>query len=380
MRIGIDIRSLQNDSERRGIGSYTRCLIEGLVSIGREDEYVFFAFKNRPLPALLSERVFKNVKIKRLTWRQERFVWLSGQALFPLAIQDEKLDIFHSPEYIVPVFSKSKKVITVHDFINSDYPLYRKRSGFLRRAYFYLKDGTLNCADKIIAVSEYTKRKIVELARISEDRIRVIYEAAAGSFFPSKDKERFLSLRNKYGIPYDFLLYVGALDYHKNIDGLINAFSLCRFQDIGLVLAGVKNDPQYFNFINKLIAELKIKERVYILDYIPQEDLAGLYNMSKIVISASLYEGFGLPVLEAMACGRPVIASKNTSMGEIVGTCGILVDPYNTEEIAQAINNLLSDDELRNALAEKGLQRAKEFSWGKAAQETLSLYKETAGF
>src|SRR3989338_11425559 len=157
MRIGIDIRSLQNDSQSRGIGTYTRSLARSLLSLGGENEYVFFAFRNRPLPDLCKQAAGKKAKVSRLTWRKKRFVWLSGQVLFPYAAKKERLDVFYSPEYIVPVLGRVKKTITVHDFINIEYPLYRKRSGALRRLYFYLKDKTLYRADRIIAVSYYTR-------------------------------------------------------------------------------------------------------------------------------------------------------------------------------------------------------------------------------
>ncbi len=379
MRIGIDIRSLQNDSQSRGIGTYTRCLLKSILSMDHENEYVFFAFRNQPLPDVLKDGVFRKVRVHKVTSRRKRFVWLSGQAFFPSAISRERLDVFHSPEYIVPVFSKAKKVITVHDFINSDFALYRKRSVALRRGYFYLKDKTLRYADGIIAISEYTKKKIMEFTGIKETKIKVIYEAAEDIFSHCKDSEKLAQLRAKYNIKKDFLLYVGALDYHKNIDGLIRAFGKVKFKDLALVMIGVKNDPRYFIFINGLIEKLRLSGSVYILGYIPKEDLAGFYNLAKAVISVSFYEGFGLPIIEGMSCGKPVIVSGNTSMREIAEGCGILVDPHNQEEISGAIDRLLNDDALATDLSSKAYQRSREFTWEKTALQTLSLYHELIG-
>ena len=379
MRIGIDIRSLQNDSQLRGIGTYTRCLIQSLLSLDKENEYVLFAFRNRPLPDLSIQGQGKHVKISRLTWRKKRFVWLTGQALFPYAARKEKLVVFYSPEYIVPVFGKVKKAITVHDFINVEYPLYRKRSWALRRLYFYLKDKTLHRADRIISVSHYTKGKIMELCRIAENRISVIYEAAQDCFRPFNDRDLFSIIEEKYGIKERFIFYAGAIDYHKNIDGLIKAFSRIKDKEAALVLAGVKNDPRYFESIQRLIADLHLERRVLLLGYIPQEDLVSLYNMAESVISVSFYEGFGLPVIEAMACAKSVIASGNTSMAEIVGDCGILVNPHNLEQITAAMDNLFSDEGLRNSLAEKGFIRSKEFSWEKAARQMIGVWEELVG-
>jgi len=379
MRIGIDIRSLQNDSKNRGIGTYTRCLTKNILSKGPDNDYVFFAFKDMPLSPLLKNGVFKDIKIRKVNHRRLPFVSLSGQALFPYAIKQENLDIFHSPEHMLPVFSGCRKVITVHDFNGTECRMYRERQNLLSKSYYYLRYKSAGCADKIIAVSEYTKKKIAQFVGVKEEKIKVIYEAAQECFKPLDDKGLFIGLRNKYNIDGDFLFYTGAIAPHKNIDLLIRAFSRSGFKELALVLAGVDNNKEYVASIKARILELKLQERVHILGYVPPEDLAGLYNMAKIVISVSLYEGFGLPILEAMACAKPVIASGNTSMREIVGEAGILVDPYSIEEVSEAINNLLSDEELRNALAVKGLQRSREFSWEKAAKETLSLYAELAG-
>ncbi len=381
MRIGMEIISLQNDSQHRGIGMYTRCLLKNILSIDRDNEYVFFTFGNWPFSSILSEEGFKGIRIIKINPPLKQLSWFFAQAFLPLAMKKEKLDIFHSPEYILPVFSKAKKIITIHDFINSDYKLYRRRGNFVRKTYFYLKNETLKHADKIIAVSEYTKKKIMELAGIEEERIKVIYEAANEIFIPLNDNVLFSKLRNKYGIHRDFLFFVGALDFHKNIDGMVKALARAKSKDISLVLAGVnyrRMHRENVKIINSLVKKLKLEDRVHILGYIPQEDLIGFYNLAKIVISVSFYEGFGLPILEGMACAKPVIAAKNTSMKEIVGSSGFLVDPYNIDEIACAIDNLLSDEELRKDFSIKAFERSKEFSWEKAARETISLYQDLA--
>jgi len=378
MRIGIDLRSLQTASQNRGIGTYTRCLIKSLLSTDKDNEYVFFVFKNMPLPSLLKGGALKDIRVREIIQRIKYLVWLPGQIGLPNIIKEERLDIFHSFEHMVPVFSSVKKIITVHDFIYNDYEVYKKINGLLRNIFFYLRDKSLKYADKIIAVSEYTKRKIMDLLKIKEDKIKVIYEAAGETFVPLMDNVSFLELKKKYNIWKDFLLYVGVIDHHKNIHGLIKAFSQVGFKEIDLVLVGpeINDDKGYFKSIKILIEKFKLKNRVHILVYVPQEDLVALYNMAKAVISVSFYDGFGLPILEAMACGKPVIASGNTSMREIVDSSGILVNPYSLEEIIYAIENLLSDEELRNLLSRKALLRAREFSWEKAARETLLLYED----
>jgi glycosyltransferase involved in cell wall biosynthesis len=372
MRIGIDVRSLQNDSQFRGIGRYTSCLVNALLKQDKDDQYTFFAYKNQPLPDLFIE----GHDFRKVTSKKKRFVWISGQLFFPRTLRDNKIDVFHSPEYIVPVLASCKKVITVHDFINYDYPFYKKRCRLIRRIYFYLKDKTLVQADGVIAVSEYTKKKILELTKVKAENIKVIYESADPGFKPISDKASSQELKKKYGIYDDFVLYVGAIDYHKNIEGLLRTFAMVEPQDISLVLIGVKNDLKFLAYIRKLILELNINKRVHILGYISQQDLLGFYNLAKITVSLSVYEGFGLPILEAMSCACPVIASNNTSLPEIVGDSGILVDPYDPQEAADRISRLLADESLRVAMAKKAFIRSKEFSWEKTALQTLHFYNE----
>lgn len=377
MRIGVEIISLQNDSRHRGIGMYTRCLLKNILSIDRGNEYVFFTFGNWPLSSILNEEGFKGIRIIKINPPLKQSSWFFAQAFLPLAMKKEKLDIFHSTGYILPAFSKHKKIMTIYDLIYSE--VYWKKSSILKKMYFYLKDQTLKRADKIITISEYSKKKIIELLGIEEDRIRVIYPAVESIYRPFNDSGIFSGLRKKYSIDRDFLLFVGALDFHKNIDSMVKALARVESKDIGLVLAGVnyrRMHRENIKIINNLVKKLKLEDRVYILGHIPQEDLIGFYNMAKIVISVSYYEGFGLPILEGMACAKPVIAAKNTSMKEIVGSSGILVDPYNIDEIACAVDNLLSDEELRNNLSKKAFERSKEFSWEKAARETVSLYQD----
>lgn len=381
MRIGIDIRSLQNESRDRGIGTYTRCLIEHLLAIDRHNEYFFFVFRNQGLPQICHIYPRARENTVGVTWRRKRFMWISGQCLFPYAVKRYKLDIFYSPEYIVPVVARVKKVITVHDFINSDYSLYRSRCGRIRKGYFFLRNSTLRFADRIIAVSEYTKQKIIKITGVTADKIRVIYEGAAPVFAPLSDKVGIREIiRRRYGIHEDFFLYVGAIDYHKNIDGLLKAFARIKKQGVAFVIAGTPVDPRYASRIyaeSELLA--KNKHKVYFLGFVCQQELVDLYNTAIGFISVSVYEGFGLPALEAMACGTPLIAAGNTSMREIVDSGGILVDPYNIDEITYAMENLLSDGNLRNLLSQKALIRAREFSWEKAARETLSLYEDLIG-
>lgn len=381
MRIGIDVRSLQNDSQNRGIGTYTRGLIDGLLSVDKANDYTFFVFHNRPLPQFLKSEKFRRVKVKKVDYARRNLYWSAEQFLLPLVALKERLDIYHSPEYMVPVLAKCKKVITVHDFIYREFKEYSRRLSrfkrFKQNILFFLRDDkSLRRADKIISVSRHTRDKITEITGVKKEEISLVYEAAGDAFRPLDDRELFLRLRGKYGIRGDFLLYAGAVDWHKNVAGLISAFGGARRKDTSLVLAGIKNDPACLDSVLCLIRQLKLEKRVHILGHVAQEELAALYNMAKIVISVSFHEGFGLPALEAMSCGKPVIVSEDTAMAEVVGEGGVLVDPYDSEEISAAIDCLLADEGLRSALSARALARSKDFSWEKCARETLSVYKE----
>jgi len=227
----------------------------------------------------------------------------------------------------------------------------------------------------IITVSENSKSEIIKYLNVSEEKISVIYGGYADIFKLESDDRLSSDVKRKYNITGNYLLYVGTLEPRKNLLGLIRAYAQSRAKDdFILVLAGGKG-WQYEN-IFKLVRELKLENRIIFTGYVPENDLPGLYQGATLFVYPSFYEGFGLPPLEAMACGLPVIVSHTTSLPEVVGDAGVYVDPNDVEQISFSIDTVLSDSELRQTLIQRGLERAKLFSWEKAAKETLKLYQK----
>ena len=229
--------------------------------------------------------------------------------------------------------------------------------------------------DKIIAISENTKNDLINLYRIAPERIKVIYVAADEVYRPMENPERTAHIRQKYTLPDRFILFVGVIEPRKNIVRLIKAYNQIKGKiQQKLIIVGKKG--WLYEDVFKTVDRLSLNQDVNFLGYVPKEDLAFLYTACDLFIYPSLYEGFGLPPLEAMACGAPVISSNTSSLPEVVGDAGILVTPTSTEELSAAMYKVLTDENLRNEMKLKGLERAKLFSWKKTAQETIKIYEE----
>ncbi|WP_459201917.1 glycosyltransferase family 4 protein [Methanococcus sp. CF] len=285
-------------------------------------------------------------------------------------------DIIHNPRHFPTLFKlkHSKYVITVHDIfgikLNSkNYETYKKV------AYRLLLPKTLESADKIIAVSENTKNDLINHFKIPPNKIKVIYNAADKTFAKLNEIE-ISDIKKKYAINYSFILYVGGLAAHKNIIRLIEAYNILKKLGVThkLVLAGVKRYK--YKEIFETIEKLNLQNDVIFTGYVPDEDLPGLYNAADLFVYPSLYEGFGIPPLEAMQCGTPVITSNTSSLPEVVGDAGIMVNPYDVDELANKMYEVLTNEYLRKEMSKKGLERAKLFSWKKCAEEHIKVYEE----
>ncbi len=371
MRVGLDARPLLG--KRSGVGNYTYNLVKHLGKIDRENEYsLFYTFLR-----CKSSDCFKieNPNFQRKGFRfPSRLLELSWRYL-PLFSIDSligKVDVFHSTNFLSPYQKRGKSVITIHDlgFMIAPENANRHVQSYFRR---WLPFCARN-ADLLIAVSQNTREDIIKLLKIPEERIRVIYNGIEEIYQPGREKDISSPLFKK--LPEDYVLFVGTLEPRKNLLRLIEGFSL--FKKGGgkekLVIAGEKGWS--YESIFETVEKLNLEKEVIFSGYLSQEDLPALYRSASLFLFPSLYEGFGLPPLEAMACGVPVIASRVSSLPEVLGEAAILVNPYNTEEIAQAIKNTLEDERLRASLIEKGFARAKLFSWEKTARETLGVYKE----
>lgn len=363
MRIGIDARLV--DYRQAGITQYTLQLLEALADVNVEDEFLLLTSRRRREP-LVSQTGFTQRRI--LTPPHHTL----EQYTLPLEISPLGLDVLHSPDFIPPFRRNCRSVITVHDLNFVLYPHFLTKSA----ARFYGQiDEAVRHTDAIIAVSQATKEDVTRLLGVPEHKITVIYEAASPVYRRLDDPDISARVRQRFGLERDFLLFVSTIEPRKNVPTLLKAFKrlLESYRpDVDLVLAGERG--WLYEEVFQLVTDLNLLERVHFLGRVTAEELVWLYNTAQALVAPSFYEGFGLTPLEAMACGTPVIVSNISSFPEVVGDAGLLVDPYEEEDLAVAMWRLLSDAELRASLVEKGLTRAGLFSWEKAARQTLDLY------
>lgn len=286
------------------------------------------------------------------------------------------LDILHSPDFIPPFRAKCRTVITIHDLVFVMYPHFLTKES---ARYYGQIDQAVRRADAIIAVSHATKQDVIRLLGVPERKLAVIYEAASPVFRPIESQGLKERVQKRFDIPTDFFLFVSTIEPRKNVPNLLRGFRqfLDDYRaDVKLVLAGEKG--WLFDEVFQLVTELDLAEDVIFLGRVSTEELLWLYNAAQAVIAPSFYEGFGLPPLEAMACGTPVVVSNVSAMPEIIADAGLTVGPEDVNALAVAMWRLLDDSDLRASLIEKGLKRAAWFSWDKAARETLALYHSLA--
>lgn len=371
MRIGIDARSIFGTGG--GIGICTYNLIINLSRVDNRNRYFLF-FDSVP-PEKLAVR--GNFRIEVIP-SPRSVIW--EQLLLPFVLFRNKIDIYHAPRngFVLPKFKRWKNVITLYDLI----PLILPET-CPREYLFYVKrmPQILNRTDIIIAPSKSTKGDITQEFGISEDRIRVIYPGVDKRYTPLCDKNKIRKIKERYHIKDSFILNVGGFHERKNLFSLIRAYHKFilknKVRDCKLVIAG--QERQTYRRIIKLVVSLNLEKQTIFAGFVPLDDLPLLYNAAEVFVFPSLYEGFGLPPLEAMACGTPVITSNTSSLPEVVGDAGIMVNPNSVDELTQAIHRVLTDEKLRSDMIHKGPKQAKKFSWEKTAQETLKVYEEVVG-
>jgi glycosyltransferase involved in cell wall biosynthesis len=279
----------------------------------------------------------------------------------------------HSPDFIPPHRPSCKSVITVHDLAFLLYPHFLTKES--ARYYGHI-DQAVRWTDQIVAVSESTKRDAMLHLGVPEDKVTVVYEAANPIFRPLDQLEAREEVRRRHGLDARFILFVSTIEPRKNVPTLMRAawqLMQCYKQDVHVVLAGGKGWLNEDAFA--IVEQLKLGDRVHFVGRVSSEDLLYLYNAAEMLAHPAFYEGFGLPPLEAMACGLPVIVSNVASLPEVVGDAGLLIDPHNVDELTVAMWRVLQEGELRREMREKGLRQAARFSWERAARETLRIYE-----
>jgi len=368
MRIAIDARSILK-KEKTGIGYYTLNLVNSLAAIDKENDYslyskIRFLSFNKKLPVLPSKNFRHCV---------DRFN--SGP---PFVLKNKSVDIFHTSSFDLVPPEGAKFIVTVHDIIPKMFPAGHTLDA-IRRLDINLT-GVLASADLIVADTNCTasdlKRHYPDKCA---DKLRVVYPGVGEEFgvIPEQSKKLYNKALLKYNIYSNFIIYIGTIEPRKNIKGLIKAFYILKkSQGIKqkLVIAGMKG--WMFDDIFKLVDELGLKEEVIFTGYVSREELKIFYNFADLSIYPSFYEGAGLPVLEAFKCGCPVITSNVSSMPELAGDAAILVDPNNIDSMAEWIYKIITNKELKDSLAQKGLKRACEFTWEKTACNMLNVFQE----
>ena len=362
-----------------GIGQY---LIQLITELGRQypdDAYQLLVPEaNREGPTLPLNVIIEPIALRSPGGRRvEKFLW--EQRGFPLAGRQRGAEVLHIPYFATPLRQPVPTVVTIHDVIPLRLPVY-KTSGPLR-AYNALVSHASRQTPLIITVSQYSRRDIQETLGIPEERIRVVLEAAGPQFRPVEEPAALSAARERYGLGERYILYVGGFDDRKNVGALIQAFARLLAEaeepELQLMMAGDTGRLGGATYPDwrPLAEHLGVMTRIR-TGYVADADLPLLYSAATVFVFPSLYEGFGLNPLEAMACGAPVICSNRTSLPEVVGSAALLVDPENPEALAASMTQVLSDAQLRSALRERGLARAAEFSWKRAATETHAVFEE----
>jgi glycosyltransferase involved in cell wall biosynthesis len=364
MRIGIDARLVFY--QKAGIGQYISRLVQALAEADRQDEFVIYQSR-RDSSRLVDAPNFTRRSL--LTPSHHRF---ERQAL-SVELFADGLDMLHSPDFIQPAYIRFPSVITVHDLAFLLYPRFLTKQS---ARYYGQVDLASRQAKQIVAVSQSTKRDIIRLLGVPADRVTVIYEAANPIFRPLDRHQASRYVAERYGIEDKFILFVSTIEPRKNLPTLLQAFRRLRdlhHTTVKLVVAGHKG--WLVDSTTKAVSDLGIDGDVRFLGPVPNEELLYLYNSATVFAFPSYYEGFGLPPLEAMACGTPVVVSNTSSLPEVVGDAGQLVDPNDPEAWSVSLWRVLSEPELRAEMCEKGLARVNAFSWQRAAREHLQVYQ-----
>lgn len=390
MRIGIDARSILNPEKNPaiGVGHYTYQLVRHLLKLDQRNQYeLFFDYRLRQKDVKKFSK--PNVKIKYFPWSDyKKYLPGAYSEILGLATLSRKdFDVLHitSPDARVPLGYRGKVVCTFQDLAVYKYPKHYPQGKRLKARYN--RRAMAARADKLIAVSDNTKKDLIDLFNVPAEKIAMIYNAADERFFQAMkiDKEKLKEdLKERFRIEKDFVLFVGTLEPIKNVTRLIQAFKVFKDKNAKsgnprgyqLVLAGKKGwlAKEYL----QIAKDFGLENDVKFLGYVEGEDLKKLMKGAKLFVMPSLYEGFGMTVLEAMACKTPSIISDIDPLRKIAGNAVEYVNPRDIEEIAQKIGELIENDERKRELARSGFERAKNFSWEKCARETLEVYEAVA--
>jgi len=366
MHIAIDAHSV--GTQLGGNVTYITSLIEALAEIDKSNQYTLYVTMPEAVERYTGR--WDNFNVRR-TLPHTPLIRIP--ITLALELRRRPVDLLFV-QYTAPLFAPCKVVTTIHDISYEHLP-----ETFNRRSRFQMKltiRHTARHADHVIASSEYSRQDVIDTYQLRPEKVTAIPLAAPASYKPVTDQSRLNLIREKYSIKGDFILGVGSIHPRKNLSRLISAYAALvkRRDDVpALILVGKKGWLSDETFNAKELSGLG--DRVRFTGFVPDEDLPPLYSAAKIFVYPSFFEGFGLPPLEAMQCGTPVITGNRTSLPEVVGDAGLQVDPFQIDAIADAIEKVLSDEKLSSELSERGLKRAEKFSWGSTARQTLAVFE-----
>jgi glycosyltransferase involved in cell wall biosynthesis len=374
LRIVCDVRRVRDF----GIGTYIHGLLHALAAIDRSNEYVLVALPNDQS----DQGAFSGLppNFKTVTYRKTD-LYSSNHVAFPLFLHRLQPSLVHIPLNRVPLFMREPYVVTIHDMASL---LFGSGSGLRMQARRYLLRRGLLRAKCIMAVSEATRRDVHDALGIPANRIRLAYNAPNPDFFRPPAASRARGILERYQIDYPFLLYAGNIRPQKNIPRLVEAFAVARehlsrhpvYRDLHLIVIG--DEISRYPSVRRAVIQTRVEKAVRFLGFVPFEALRIFFERAALFVFPSLYEGFGLPPLEAMATGTPVVASNVSALPEVLGDAALLVNPENVFEIARAIQEALLDEELRRELIARGKAQAARYSWDRTAREVLEVYREAS--
>jgi glycosyltransferase involved in cell wall biosynthesis len=369
MRVAIDARKLHDF----GIGTYIRNLLRHLARTDHSTEYVLLCGEADLGVAAQLGPNFRGVLEPSPNYS------LREQVHVPWVLRRERPDLYHAPHYVLPAGVRCPSVVTIHDCIHLMFPQYLPN----RLAYAYARAQMWSAArrsDCILTVSEASKRDILHLFNVPPEKIVVVYNAIDSHFAVTPSEDAVSRVRERYQLDHKFVLYVGNIKPHKNLVRLIEAFHQLRqgeLADLKLLIIG--DQISKLPSLRRAVHRHKLHKQVRFLGYVADDQLAILYRLASVFVFPSLYEGFGLPPLEAMASGTPVVASNVSSLPEVVGDAAVLVNPYDVDAIVDGLRRVLTDPALAADMSRKGIERAREFSWERSVAKTWAVYQTIAG-
>lgn len=352
-----------------GVSAYIRHLVRGLAGVPFPGEFLVYLPSSEPLADLPADpRLHARASPFVLQRPSRRILW--QHSIFPLLLWQDRVRLLHATMNVAPWWSPCPVVVTVTDLAFRRYPQVHPPG---RRLYLgLLTRWTARRARAIIAISEYTRQEVVRLLGVPAERIQVIYLGVDSDFRPLP-QDQVESFRRQRGLPDRYFFYLGNLEPRKNLPRLVEAYGRIRDCGVPLVLGG----PRGWGYADlfQTVEKLDLAGQVLFPGFVPREELPLWYNAAEALVYPSIYEGFGLPPLEAMACGTPVVASAASSLPEVIGQAGLLVDPQDVAGLAAALRQVLTDQALRGELRRRGLEQARRFTWEKMARETVELYR-----